>query len=603
MNSGQQPIGSMVPGKDRIYLDPLSLDDELHVSQAGRYHVNSGNGSTRKSFAQLYDAAPFRYTHWVPQHLERFARKLPGSVVENIETLLRNNTLFPLFEVFGGATLTLSADAIPVAQQISNLPKRIVGESGKIHLCLDCLQSDWEEHGYRYIHRSHQIPGIEVCWKHGSRLLSSCPLCGCPFEQTDTPDLVLAPWEPCLCGIFLPEARFWRSEQEASEVELKFAQFTHDLLVRPTQHLSAAVLSATYKRRISELGLTRKTQIDHKAMLAALEEHFGIDSLARIDLAYRTGRNQHWFRLASASDAFDVPLTRHLAVAHFLFRESDLFWKAAATAQAELAAQISSGAPANKVKKEAIDESSAPSPQPDAIQVDYDNNPLSPEKQQIAELLKQYPEWSIDDLWREQPGLMRKFLRKNADGLAWLQEQLSEETASKKGEPGTKTMDQSDVLWAEKFTAAAVAEYLSVKLPTKTTCNYLMRQAGWKGQNKPNSRKYPLASKTLKSLAESQWHYYARRIIWAKLTVGTAATARSSVIIPSGIEHHRGCDLLLYFSEVPSSRPLQSGTIMEILEQYGIAKDWEGLPPSPKYYVPGQAYVPKRNAPHTQPLD
>ena len=54
MNTGQQPIGSMVPGKDRIYLDPLSLDDELHVSQAGRYHVNSGNGSTRKSFEQLY---------------------------------------------------------------------------------------------------------------------------------------------------------------------------------------------------------------------------------------------------------------------------------------------------------------------------------------------------------------------------------------------------------------------------------------------------------------------------------------------------------------------------------------------------------------------
>jgi hypothetical protein len=35
---------------------------------------------------------------------------------------------------------------------------------------------------------------------------------------------------------------------------------------------------------------------------------------------------------------------------------------------------------------------------------------------------------------------------------------------------------------------------------------------------------------------------------------------------------------------------------MKILEEYGIAKDWEGLPPNPKYYVPGRNYVPKRNA-------
>ena len=597
MNTAQQPIGSMVPGKDRIYLDPLSLDDELHVSQAGRYHVNSGNGSTRKSFEHLYDAAPFRYTHWVPQHLERFARKLPGSVVENIETLLRNNTLFPLFEVFGGATLTLSADAIPVAQQICNMPKRIVGESGKIHLCLDCLQSDCEELGVRYIHRSHQIPGVEVCWKHGSRLLSCCPLCGCPFEKTDSPDLILAPWEPCVCGIYLPEAHFWRSDQEANEVELNFAQFTHDLLVRPTRHLSAAVLAATYKKRIMELGLARRAQIDHKAIIAALEEHFGTDSLARIDLAYRTGRSQHWFRLASESSTFDVPITRHLAVAHFLFRESNLFWKAAATVQTERAAQMATGSSAsNTKKKKANDEVPAPSPQLSDIPVRNDTSPLPPDKQRITEFLKLHPEWAIEDLWREQPGLMRRYLRKNVAGLAWLHEQLSAEAASKKSKPCTKTRDQSDELWSEKFTAAASAEYLSVKPPTKATCNYLMRQAGWRGQKKPDTHKYPLSRKTLESLAESQWHYYARRILWAKLMIGTAATARSNVIIPSGIEHHRGCDLLDHFSAVLATRLLQTGTIMEILKEHGIAKDWEGLPRNPKYYVPGRNYVPKRNA-------
>lgn len=591
----------MVPGKDRIYLFPLSLDDELHASQAGRYHMDSGNASTRKSFEQLYDTPPFRYTHWIPQHLERFARKLPGSVIDNTEALLRNNTLYPLFETFGNATLSLSVDAIPIAQQICNMPKRIVGESGKIHLCFDCLQNDWEEHGFRYIHRSHQAPGVEVCWRHGSRLLSCCPFCGCPFEQTDNPDLVLAPWKPCLCGNYLPEASFWSPERDASQVELDFAQFAHDLLVKPTQHLSAPVLAAVYKKRIAELGLTRKSNVDRQAIANALEEHLGAELLGRITSRYRDGQSQQWVNFGSASNIFYIPLPRHLVVAYFLFREADLFWKVVGTTQTELAAQKSTGAIPTKAKKEANDEeSSVPPPQPTDTRVN--NSVLSPEKQQITELLKRHPEWAIEDLWREQPGLMRKFLRKNADdGAAWLQEQFSKETASKQGEPCSGTRDQNDELWSEKFKAAAATEYWSVKLPTKATCNYLMRQAGWKGP-KPDARKYPLTRNTLESLAESQWHYYARRILWAKLTVGMAATARSSVIIPSGIEHHRGCDLLVHFTEVSASRPLQAGTIMLILENYGIGKDWQGLPPSPKYYVPGRNYVRKRNSPPTQLL-
>jgi hypothetical protein len=126
----------------RIYLFPRSYPDELHASQAARYHEDSGNSSSRHSYQELYDSNPFRTTYLIPLHLERFAAKLPGSLTGNIEELLRQNTLFPLFETFGNARLNLTHDAIPIASQIVNMPKRIVGESGETHLCTDCLQSD-----------------------------------------------------------------------------------------------------------------------------------------------------------------------------------------------------------------------------------------------------------------------------------------------------------------------------------------------------------------------------------------------------------------------------------------------------------------------------
>lgn len=596
MHIASETIDNPVPNKGSLSLFPLSLNDELHVSQASRYHVNSGNRSTRISFAQLYGAAPFRHTHWVPQHLEQFARKIPGSIIVNTENLLRNNTLFPLFETFGNAILSLSEDAIPIAQQILNIPKRIVGKSGKIQLCFDCLQSDWDEYGSPYIHRSHQIPGVEICWKHGSRLLSCCPLCGSPFEQTDSPNLILAPWEPCICGHYLPEVDFWRPEQDASEVEQDFTQFAHDILVCPSKHLSASVLATLYKKHIADLGLTRKSRIDRKATVAALEEYFGVNFLAKIDFAYRTGRNQNWFSMGCESSVFEVPIARHLALAHFLFREADHFWRAAIAIQTELEAQSSEVAvPTKEEKRVTRGEPIISSPEPPIVASHTNDTVFCSEKREVDELLKQHPEWTKEDLWREHPGLIRKLLRKNADGLDWLDERLKTGSASRKGGHSSCEPNQSDdVHWVQKFNEAARAEYVSIKFPTKATCNHIMRSAGWKQPNKPDSLKFPLARKTLEDLAETKWHYYARRILWAKLTVGASASSPSSVISPSGIEHNRGIDLLTYFSTVPSTRLLQADTIIKILEENGIPRNWDGLPSNPKYYVPGRNYVAKR---------
>lgn len=583
-----------IPGEGRIFLFPLSFDDELHVSQAGRYHVNSGNLAMRKSFEQLYDVTPFRLTHWIPSHLERFARKLPGSVIQNTETLLRHNTIFPLFEVFSNATLSLSEDAAPMAQQILNMPKRIIGESGKICLCFDCLQSDWDEHESPYIHRAHQIPGVGVCWRHGCRLLSCCPFCGRPFEQTDHPDLVLAPWQPCVCDLYLPDAKFWRPEQGTSEIELDFSRFAHDLLVTPSQHLTAPTLVTLYKKQIFDLGLSKKNRIDHRAMMAALEEHFGVELLAKIDVAYRTGKKQYWLRIGSESGVFDIPMTRHLALAHFLFRNADQFWKKAIAAQTAVA-EVHIKPTIPKTKKGSSGEITSPAPEPSNADANDGAIPLPPEMRQIADLLERDPKWTVEDLWREEPGLMRRFLRKNSEGLAWLLERLNTEAGTSKGKDlFSERIQCGDHHWAQQFTEAAAAEYLSVDFPSKATCSYLMRKAAWKTSAKPDQRKFPVARKTLESLAESQWHYFARRILWSKLTLGISCTSPSNVNTLAGIKDLRGRDLVTYFSDVPASRPLQTGTIMKILQECGISKSWEGLPPSPKYYVPGRNYVARR---------
>jgi len=570
----------------QIFLHPFILPDELHVSQASRFHNDSGNLSTEISYQQLYDSAPFCLTHWIPKYLERFAAKLPGDAIQNVEILLRQTTLFPLFEVYGNARLSLSGDAMPIASQIVNMPKRIVGESGETHLCVDCLRGDRDDWGQPYIHRAHQIPGVQVCWRHEARLLSCCPNCACPFERKN--ELILTPWMPCEgCGLSLTEGVFYTPVHDASTSELSYAQFAREMLLSSTAPLNAAQLAGIYKSRLVEMGFSRGSTINRKAIVEALEEHYGKDALARIDSAYRLNKNQHWFRLAGESAVFDAPLPRHLALSHFLFGSASAFWEFASKPSQQ------QRAPDTSIEIIAMPASQEIGSAAPLTEVQAPSHEFASERKtsriRIEEILRRHPDWTMDDLWKAYPGLMKKLLRHHDDGFVWLKTILDNRDSMDGKKPVSYIVMQhpDDLEWARNFVGTAVTLYNSTDMPKKITRNFLMREAGWR-TNMPDPMRFPLARQQLEILKESDWHFYARRILWAKLRAGAVGASERSVLGDSGIEHHQGLLVLQYFSSVPSTRRMGLGTIMEILADFQISKDWNGPACELPFLKPGR---------------
>lgn len=593
MALNERQIDTKSAGKangSQISLYPLILPDELHISQVSRYHHDSGNLSTRVSFQQLYDSAPFRLTHWIPKYLERFAAKLPGDAAQNVETLLRQTTLFPLFEVYGNARLSLSGDAVPIANQVVNMPKRIVGESGETHLCVDCLRGDRDDWGQPYIHRAHQIPGVQVCWRHEARLLSGCPNCGCPFERKN--EFILTPWMPCEgCGLSLTEGGFYTPVYDARASELSYAQFAREMLLSPTVPLDAAQLAGTYKSRLVEMGFSRGSRINRKAIIEALEEHFGKDALARIDSAYRLNKNQHWFRLAGESAVFDAPLPRHLALSHFLIGSASAFWEFASKPSQQLRTPDTSIEIVAMPASQEIGSASTPLTEAQAPSHKFASERKT-SRIRIEKILRQHPDWTMDDLWKAYPGLMKTLLRHNDDGFVWLKALLDnrEPMDSKKLALSLNVMQHPDDMhWAQNFASTAIALYNSTDMPRKITRNFLMREAGWNRTNMPDPTRFPLARQQLEILKESDWHFYARRILWAKLQAGAVGASERSVLGASGIEHHQGRLVLEFFSSVSPTRILGFGTIMQILAEYEISKEWHGPARDLLFLKPGRS--------------
>jgi hypothetical protein len=99
---------SLCSGKNGV--EPMTLcapaiSGESLISQVSRYHVTSGNVTTRDTYDELFQRAPFRLTFWVPPHIASLSVWLKGELVETTRKLLRESTLYPLFEMFKWRTV------------------------------------------------------------------------------------------------------------------------------------------------------------------------------------------------------------------------------------------------------------------------------------------------------------------------------------------------------------------------------------------------------------------------------------------------------------------------------------------------------------------
>lgn len=304
---------------------PQSLPDETFSSRVARYQLMMGNTSTT-AFKELFGHANFALEQIVPPHLETLAARLPGEPSVNLQSFLRENTLLPLFRPFLGKR----EQGEERTSLINRLPRRVVGKHGHAHLCTQCMVEADERFGFGYWHRSHQAPGVSACWKHGSLLLSSCPVCSLPFQRQGR--LLEVPWRPCAhCGKELAQEG---TVQCAPANAVGYAVFVHDLLNAHVAPVAPDLLAKVYRERIQKIGFVWGKPLDEAAprsatkrirstsmtaFTEALIEFLGTDFIAQVDPAYAAGRTTNWLRFSMVDGVMDMPVTRHILLAMRLF--------------------------------------------------------------------------------------------------------------------------------------------------------------------------------------------------------------------------------------------------------------------------------------------
>lgn len=569
---------------------PAPFPDEAITSQIGRYHILRGHRTERATYDELFQAAPFTLTYWVPYHIDRLAKRLPGSPEANHATLIKDGTLLPLFRTFG--RMTYEGAAGQKFQSIkTEVPRRIVGESGITHLCLSCVVEDMDNYGAPYIHRAHQIPGVTACWKHETKTIERCPSCKCPFEIPKS--LILSPWKACACGRAIDS--FANIEEQATPMEIDFARFAKDLL-HGAEAIEPELLVKVYKNRILGLGFRRgKSQIARTKLLAAIEESYDQEQLKKMDFAHRKGRLSGWLNLLSATSAQEAPLGRHLLFAHFLFREAKLFLNSVKLGQSEIITPPSSVG--TLLPREA--------------------NEAAPRRSRKVlagvELLDMLTEvavrnsYGLEDLWIYQFGAMKRLVKFDHDAPQRILARISNDSLRKSRTPSSQKRTtlydrQADEKWAEAIQAASVLLYASAEKPVKITMNRLLKEAAVKGSTWPNALKFPLVYAVLEQCSESQWYFYARCMVWVIHKYPEHAGRGSKLVKLAKLESHKGVAVFQHLSQIGGQGGLSPNLIISILQNLGIPKDWRGPNPDQDFYVTGRRYIRRERLPNSKPI-
>lgn len=154
-----------------VALFPSPYEDELLYSICARYARLMGHRNLKITLRHLFDRATVTAVADLPTHLAVLAGQLAHVGGPNTEELIDCHTLLPYFAAFHHAA---QREEVRAAMRAEGHPHWLLGliasrvsAPGTLRYCPSCVGEERGRQGEAYWHRSHQLPGVLACERHG----------------------------------------------------------------------------------------------------------------------------------------------------------------------------------------------------------------------------------------------------------------------------------------------------------------------------------------------------------------------------------------------------------------------------------------------------
>ncbi|MGG4546411.1 TnsD family transposase [Rossellomorea marisflavi] len=292
--------------------------DELLYSAIARYHFYSGNLDCKDTLEELFGSRSVIPSVEIGSHFSMLTEKLGSHY--SIQTLLANHTIYPYYAMF----LSKSRQQ-EIIQDVANEGQGLYARLGIIaggicrkdglNYCAVCAKVDLEQYGEPYIHRDHQLQGIDYCPYH------EVPLKKYPVTPNVASRIEFIRFELEQMDL----SHIYEVDPYA-EIKIYLAKQAYKLLQQPLHPLSRQDIALKYRSLLRELNLvTSSNRVRQKELYEMVQKKIPTDFLVQYESVVDDAYEYNWLKVLTRNMKRNVHPFRHLLMLYFLEQDIDDF--------------------------------------------------------------------------------------------------------------------------------------------------------------------------------------------------------------------------------------------------------------------------------------
>ncbi|MBG9840061.1 MULTISPECIES: TnsD family Tn7-like transposition protein [Bacillus cereus group] len=283
--------------------------DELIYSAIARYHFYSGNIDCKDTLEEVFQSRSVIPSVEIGNHFAILAQQIGSNY--SVETILANHTIYPYYAMFltKQRQQEILRDVVSNGQALYTRLGMIAGSicrKAGLYYCPECTKNDVEQFGEPYIHREHQLQGIDYCPHHEVQLRKY------PVDTTSRIEYIRFELKNMNLSSIYKADPF-------AEISIHLSKQAYKLLQLPLHKFSREDIKLKYRASLFELNLiTVSNRVRQKELYQAFKSKFPKGFLEKYESTLNIADEYNWLKVITRNTKRHVHPFRHLLMLRFL---------------------------------------------------------------------------------------------------------------------------------------------------------------------------------------------------------------------------------------------------------------------------------------------
>jgi len=290
--------------------------DELIYSAIARYHFYSGNIDYKDTLEEVFQSRSVIPSLEIGSHFDALAQQIGNHY--SVESLLAKHTIYPYYAPFLSKQRQqeiiqdVQGDGKGLYTRLGMIAGGICKKDG-LYYCPQCAKIDIDRYGEPYIHREHQLQGIDLCAHHYLQLKKY------PDDFTKQSRIKFIRFEEQRMGFsVIQEVEY----PEQFDNQSKLATMAYQLLNIDIEAFSRGEIFKRYRMLLRDKNLiTTSNQVRQNELFDAFQAKFPKRFLEKYDSGLIKDNEYNWLKVLTRNENRHVHPLRHLFFLYFLGKD------------------------------------------------------------------------------------------------------------------------------------------------------------------------------------------------------------------------------------------------------------------------------------------